>query len=116
MKTILNILAILSLTALIYLGYANRLGEVRFDVPIMGISDTMPLLVVIILIAILGIILGVSYSIGLYRSQKIKAEAYYRELEKASINNITGDDKIKVLENRIQVLEKALQDALNRDK
>jgi len=112
MRTILNILAVLSLTSLIYLGYANRLIQTKFEIPIMGISDTMPMLIVIILIAILGTVLGLCYSLGLYRSQKFKAEAYYRELEKASINNMTGDDKIKVLENKIQVLEKALDDAL----
>lgn len=41
-------------------------------------------------------------------------EAYKRELEKESLDSNESASKIKVLESKIEVLEKALQDALNR--
>lgn len=39
---------------------------------------------------------------------------YKRELEKKSIDKDENSSKIKVLESKIEVLEKALQDALNK--
>jgi hypothetical protein len=39
---------------------------------------------------------------------------YKRELEKESIGSTESSARIKVLESKIQVLEKALQDALNK--
>ena len=45
-------------------------------------------------------------------SLKEKFNAYKRELEKGSISNSSAEAKIQVLENKITVLEKALDDAL----
>ncbi len=114
MRTILNLLSILSLTSLIYFGYVNKNVPVQIEIPLLGFSAQTVLMWVVIVISALGFIFGLCYSIGLYRAQKIKAEAYYRELEKASINSIAGDDKVKVLENKIEVLEKALSEALKK--
>ena len=51
----------------------------------------------------------------LYKSLKDKYSAYKRELEKGSITNTSAEAKINVLENKITVLEKALDDALKRN-
>lgn len=47
---------------------------------------------------------------------KIKATlvAYKREFEKESIESTESSSKVKVLESKITVLEKALEDALNK--
>ena len=65
-------------------------------------------------IFILGILSVVFFFGPLYFSLKEKFNAYKRELEKGSISNSNGEAKIKVLENKITVLEKALDEALKR--
>ena len=47
---------------------------------------------------------------------KEKEGAYERRLEKTSVSNEESSAKVKVLENKIQVLEKALEDALKKNK
>ena len=42
-----------------------------------------------------------------------KINAYQRQLEKESISSYENAAKVKVLESKIQVLEKALENALN---
>lgn len=44
-----------------------------------------------------------------------KEGAYERRLEKTSVSNEESSAKVKVLENKIQVLEKALEDALKKN-
>ena len=59
---------------------------------------------------ITGIMFALSYTLDISR----KLKAYKRELEKSSINTDESDSKVKVLESKIEVLEKALKDALNK--
>lgn len=65
-----------------------------------------------IIVFFLGIFSVIFFFAPLYASLKTKFTAYKRELEKGSISNSNGEAKIKVLENKITVLEKALDDAL----
>ena len=44
-----------------------------------------------------------------------KISVYKRQLEKESISSDENAAKVKVLESKIQVLEKALENALKRD-
>lgn len=72
----------------------------------------------------LALFAGIMYSLGLitiltfvcplYFSLKEKFTAYKRELERGSISNSNGEAKIQVLENKITVLEKALDEALKK--
>ena len=59
---------------------------------------------------ITGIMFALSYTLDFAR----KLKAYKRELEKSSITSDESDSKVKVLESKIEVLEKALKDALNK--
>lgn len=59
---------------------------------------------------ITGILFVLSYVLDVTR----KLKAYKRELEKNSISSDESDSKVKVLESKIEVLEKALNDALNK--
>jgi hypothetical protein len=43
-----------------------------------------------------------------------KINSYKRELEKESVTSIESAARVKVLESKIQVLEKALENALNK--
>lgn len=58
---------------------------------------------------IAGILFVLSYLLDISR----KLKSYKRELEKSSICTDESSSKVKVLESKIEVLEKALQDALN---
>ena len=66
-------------------------------------------------IFLLGLLSALFFYATLYKSLKDKYCAYKRELEKGSITNSNGEAKIKVLENKITVLEKALDDALKNN-
>ncbi len=44
-----------------------------------------------------------------------KINLYKRELEKESVQSLESSSKVKVLENKIKVLEKALENALKRE-
>ena len=67
-----------------------------------------------LIIFVLGIFSVIFFFAPLYASLKEKYNAYKRELEKGSISNTSSEAKIGVLENKITVLEKALEDALKR--
>lgn len=54
--------------------------------------------------------------IPLLIKNKEKEGAYERRLEKTSISNDESSAKVKVLESKIQVLEKALEDAIKKNK
>jgi len=66
-------------------------------------------------IYILGILSVVFFFTPLYSSLKEKFNAYKRELERGSISNTSAEAKINVLENKIGVLEKALEEALKKN-
>ena len=57
---------------------------------------------------IAGILFVLSYVLDIAR----KLKAYKRELEKNSISSDESDSKVKVLESKIEVLEKALKNAI----
>ena len=65
-------------------------------------------------IFLLGVFSVLFFFAPLYKSLKDKYSAYKRELEKGSITNTSAEAKINVLENKITVLEKALDDALKK--
>lgn len=77
------------------------------------INMKIPVLFLIIFIA--GDCAGRALMMSLYQSGQEKLQAYKRELEKGSVTNSTSASKIEVLENKIQVLEKALNAALKRN-
>ncbi|MBR1943768.1 hypothetical protein IJ843_08550 [bacterium] len=59
---------------------------------------------------VIGILFTMSFALDIAR----KLKAYKRELEKSSINTDESDSKVRVLESKIEVLEKALKEALNK--
>ena len=62
---------------------------------------------------IITFVLGLALGLLFYFREKSKLTAYERKLEKTSVAATCDSSKIGVLEAKIQVLEKALQDALS---
>lgn len=64
---------------------------------------------------IFGLIIGILLmNIFVFVKNK-KINLYKRQLEKEAINSDNSEARVKVLESKIQVLEKALENALNRE-
>ena len=61
-----------------------------------------------------GIVLGVFLMNLLVIVKNKRINAYQRQLEKESINSDNNLARVRVLEQKIEVLEKALKDALNK--
>ena len=64
---------------------------------------------------ILGIILGLLLMNIFVIVKNKKINAYKRQLEKESVSSDENAAKVKVLESKIQVLEKALENALKQN-
>lgn len=62
----------------------------------------------------IGLTVGVIATCIIWTKITKKINLYKRELEKESINSTEANSQVKVLEQKIEVLEKALQQALNK--
>lgn len=62
-----------------------------------------------------GIILGLSFAALKINTKNDKINSYKRELEKESITSSENSSRVKVLEQKIEVLEKALENALKNN-
>ena len=116
----LSILSVLTVALFVMMNYHNvisiNLLSKKFAA-LMTLSPhtlTFDLAIYTLVIFVLGIFSVLFFFAPLYISLKEKYAAYKRELEKGSISNTSAEAKIGVLENKITVLEKALDDALKR--
>ena len=71
-------------------------------------------IILIILLATSGFTAGVFAMTFILDKSYNSVKTYKRELEKESITSLESTSQIKVLEAKIEVLEKALQQALNK--
>ena len=117
---ILSIMSVLGAGLLVLMNYHNvisiNLLSQKFAT-IMNLSVhtlTFDLAIYTLCVFLLGILSVFFFFAPLYKSLKDKYTAYKRELERGSISNTSSEAKIKVLENKIGVLEKALEDALKK--
>ena len=78
-------------------------------------SLTIGAWVFILLIYFLGELELALFFLPAIMQNREKEGAYERRLEKTSVSNEESSAKVKVLENKIQVLEKALEDALKKN-
>lgn len=112
-KKIFVILGIALLGALFYLAYLNRI--VSTDLIYFKEILHCNVSVLILSVALVSIFATAMLSSGniLDLEQKIKKQS--RKNEKAGIIKEEAEDKIKLLEAKIQTLEKALSDCLKKD-
>lgn len=80
-----------------------------------GIIYNISLVYVILSAMIAGLIAGAAWMGSFYFVSMNKLKEYKRKLEKDSVAAECESSKIGVLEAKIEVLEKALQSALNKD-
>ena len=104
---IISIIATLILCFLIIMNYQDTAGITLISSKIGQILHITPFSI--------NLNMAIFFFAPLYTSLKEKFNAYKRELEKGSISNTSAEAKIQVLENKITVLEKALDDALKND-
>lgn len=76
------------------------------------VSETM--MIFGMLIFIIGIDLGIFITYLFCKKYMLSAKAYKRELEKESVASVEASSQVKVLEQKIEVLEKALKQALEK--
>lgn len=61
-----------------------------------------------------GMLFGIFLMMLKINSKNDKINSYKRELEKESVSSDEAEARVKVLESKIQVLEKALENALGK--
>ena len=91
---IFGLLIILALSAYIYLNISGKIGMIS--------------------LFICWILLGIFLMNFVLNVKNQKLNSYKRELEKESINSTENSSRVKVLEAKIEVLEKALENALKK--
>lgn len=124
MKLVLQIMAFLLLFGVIYVCILNgkdpitlQLWAPRYD----AVADTVyhttkTLNIAFYTLGVLGagLFVGVCAVVPFYLAQTEKLFAYKRELERSSVKTDSSTSQVKVLHAKVEVLEKALKDALGR--
>lgn len=119
MKIIFNILSIVMVISVIFLAYLNIDTKLSFIIW-KNIGETSFLVfhskffMVILIIFILGILVGSCWASAFYATLEKKIKEYQKRLERNTLISCEGNARVEVLEEKIKVLEKALQSALEK--
>lgn len=112
MKIFTSVLSLLIVLVLVYLMCENSTIYMAYQVPLIKYSNlNTPYLWVVSSMLVAAFFAGATLFFGFYASEKSKNKNYKGELDKSSVSNKEDSDKVKVLENKIATLEKALADA-----
>lgn len=120
MKIIFNLLSIVMFVSVVFLAYLNINTSLSFVIW-KGLHSSNLLVYhshffkVILLVFILGILVGSSWAAAFYSPMQKKLKEYQRKLERTSVQSNDGSAKVAVLEEKVKVLEKALQSALEKN-
>lgn len=117
MRIIFNIISILMVTTVIFLAYLNINTGLSF---IVWKSLSSPSFLVyhsrffsvILIVFIFGMLVGSSWASAYYAPLQSKLKEYQRKLERRTIQTADDSSRVAVLEEKVKVLEKALQAAL----
>lgn len=122
MKIVLQVLAFIALFAVIYVVVLNGSEMLTLQVfapqydavaqTTVHSTKTLGLGFYTILVLGAGLFSGLCLFIPFYLTQTEQLYAYKRELEKSSVKTDSSTSQVKVLQAKVQVLEKALKDAL----
>ena len=120
MRVIFNLISILMVVGVIFLAALNT--QTVFDFMVWysrkghsAILYHVTLVQIILWVFVAGILAGSCWAAAYYSSIQKKLKEYQRKLEKTSVQTNEESSKVEVLEAKIQTLEKALQDALNKE-
>jgi len=124
MKLLIQIMAFLALFGIIYVLILNgkdpitlQLWAPRYDAvadTVYHTTKTLNLAFYTICVLGAGLFVGACAFVPFYLAQTEKLFAYKRELERSSVKTDSSTSQVKVLQAKVQVLEKALKDALGR--
>lgn len=118
MKPILQIMAFLVLFAVIYIVILNGQDPITIQLwnPNTESSAGATLNLAFYTLGVLGagLFAGVCLIVPFYLAQTEKLFAYKRELERSSVKTDSSTSQVKVLQAKVEVLEKALKDALDK--
>lgn len=113
MRIILNLLALLIIVAIAILAsYNTNMVELKLW---QNISYNINLFYIILFTLLSGLIAGTAIGGSYYLSSQNKLKEYKRKLEKNTVNAECESSKVDVLEAKIEVLEKALKSALEKN-
>ncbi len=77
-----------------------------------ALTSHISLFALMLFTVIAGILAGILWAASFYLSNKAKLKEYKRQLEKTSVQSEEESSRVVVLEEKIKVLEKALESAL----
>lgn len=103
---------IVILVEFVYLGYTNLVSLLAHN-PKMSHTE---LFYVMLTISTLSMVLGIYIMTFLNLRKEKQIVEYKRELERRGVDRDESTSKVKVLESKIVVLEKALQEAIKNNK
>jgi len=112
MKTTSNLMALITFIAAVYLIYINYGHEIPFN--FLRTQYAVDMSIILLSFFILGDAFCFFINVSRNVDNQDKIKAYKRELEKNSVECSSNSSKVDVLEAKIKVLEKALDDALNK--
>lgn len=105
-----NFLTIMIIGFTVVIALINGNSTAEFS--IMFAQTEVSTQILILTSVFIGITCGLLFMLQFVQKKGESLKAYERRLEKTSVSNDSSNAKIKVLESKIQVLEKALDDAL----
>ncbi len=122
MKFMLQLIAFLAIFGVIFLTILNGSDTITLQVwaphydamsqTVEHATKSFSLAFLLLSVLGAGIISGICLFIPFYLAQTEQLFAYKRELEKSSIITDSSNSQVKVLQAKIEVLEKALKEAL----
>lgn len=109
---ILVLLVIMNINDSVTLNLVSNSMSNLFGLPEMTTSINLGIYTLILFV--LGEASAIFFFLPLMQNINQKSSAYQRQLEKTSIDKTENSSRVEVLENKIKVLEKALEDALKK--
>lgn len=119
MRIIFNFISILIIVAIIFLAFLNY--QIVFDLIVLAnnarfiVYPHVDLMLVILIVFLAGLNVGIFWSAAYYLPLKTKLKEYQRKIEKTSVQSDEDSSKVAILEEKIKVLEKALETALGKN-
>jgi len=119
MRVLFNIISIFIMISVIFLASLNSKLMLDFIIwsndGAKALTHHVNLSTLMFLILLAGIFAGIFWASSFYISNKSKLKEYQRKLEKTTVQSDEDSSKVAVLEEKIKVLEKALETALNQN-
>lgn len=119
MRILFIIVSIFIVVSVIFIAFLNTQTAFELNVWSLGKVSTISyhtnLINLIFAVFVAGILAGALWAGSFHFSSKAKLKEYQKKLEKTSVQSSADSSKVDVLEAKIEVLEKALKTALEKN-